>query len=69
MRFPGRRKHKHYFPVHARDPLFQATAEATEEAVIDSMICSKTMVGRDGNRSIALPHEDLLALMRKYGRL
>lgn len=23
MRFPGRRKHKHYFPVHARDPLFQ----------------------------------------------
>ncbi|MCA9680316.1 MAG: inosine/guanosine kinase [Kofleriaceae bacterium] len=25
MRFPGRRKHKHYFPVHARDPLFQAT--------------------------------------------
>ena len=24
MRFPGRRKHKHYFPVQARDPLFQA---------------------------------------------
>lgn len=24
MRFPGRRKHKHYFPVRARDPLFQA---------------------------------------------
>ncbi len=24
MRFPGRRKHKHYFPVHARDPLLQA---------------------------------------------
>ena len=24
VRFPGRRKHKHYFPVHARDPLFQA---------------------------------------------
>jgi inosine kinase len=22
VRFPGRRKHKHYFPVHARDPLF-----------------------------------------------
>ncbi|MDX2086642.1 MAG: inosine/guanosine kinase [Kofleriaceae bacterium] len=26
MRFPGRRKHKHYFPVHERDPLFQAVA-------------------------------------------
>lgn len=24
MRFPGRRKHKHYFPVHERDPLLQA---------------------------------------------
>ncbi|MFT3694085.1 MAG: inosine/guanosine kinase [Kofleriaceae bacterium] len=24
MRFPGRRKHKHYFPVHARDPLFRS---------------------------------------------
>lgn len=24
LRFPGRRKHKHYFPVHARDPLFKA---------------------------------------------
>lgn len=23
MRFPGRRKHKHYFPVHAQDPLVQ----------------------------------------------
>jgi inosine kinase len=28
VRFPGRRKHKHYFPVHARDPLFQGLPEA-----------------------------------------
>jgi L-aminopeptidase/D-esterase-like protein len=49
--------------------LFRATGEATEEAVIDSMLCNQTMVGRDGNRSIALPRDQLLALMRAAGRL
>jgi L-aminopeptidase/D-esterase-like protein len=51
------------------DPLFQATVEATEEAVIDSMLCAGTMTGRDGNTAVALPAEDLLALMRQYGRM
>jgi L-aminopeptidase/D-esterase-like protein len=50
------------------DPLFRATVEATEEAVIDSMLMSDTMVGRDGNRAIALPQEQLLDIMRRYGR-
>ncbi len=48
--------------------LFRATVEATEEAVLDSMICNETMIGRDGNRSIALPHDRLLEIMRRYGR-
>jgi L-aminopeptidase/D-esterase-like protein len=51
------------------DPLFQATVEATEEAVIDSMLCAGTMTGRDGNTAVALPAEELLALMRQYGRM
>jgi L-aminopeptidase/D-esterase-like protein len=51
------------------DPLFRATVEATEEAVIDSMLMADTMVGRDGNTAIALPVDELLALMRRYGRL
>ncbi len=43
MRFPGRRKHKHYFPVHARDPLFQAmgldgTAARTHVVGIDQTL-------------------------------
>ncbi len=37
MRFPGRRKHKHYFPVHARDPLFQA-------AGLDRAVTARTHV-------------------------
>jgi len=43
--------------------------EAVEEAVIDAMLVNDTMAGRDGNRSIALPHDEVLALMRSSGRL
>jgi D-aminopeptidase len=53
----------------AMDALFEATVQATEEAVIDAMITGETMVGRDGNTCIGLPHNALLDLMRKYGRL
>jgi len=55
-------------PNASLDPLFTATVEAVEEAVIDSMLVNDTMVGCDGNRSIALPHDEVLALMRQYGR-
>jgi L-aminopeptidase/D-esterase-like protein len=56
-------------PNGSLDPLFRATVEATEEAVIDAMLCAETMVGRDGNTAIALPHDALLATMKIYGRL
>ena len=51
------------------DGLFLATVEATEEAVIDSMLMAETMTGRDGNTAVALPRAQLLDLMQKYGRL
>lgn len=51
------------------DRLFLATVEATEEAVIDAMLAAETMVGRDGNTAIALPPDDVLSLMRQYGRM
>ncbi|HUQ37843.1 MAG TPA: P1 family peptidase [Aestuariivirga sp.] len=53
----------------AIDSIFNAVVEATEEAVIDSMVCNQTMVGRDGNTSHALPLGQVMALMKKYGRL
>lgn len=53
----------------AIDPVFNAVVEATEEAVIDSMVRNKTMVGRDGNTSHALPLDQVMALMKKYGRV
>jgi L-aminopeptidase/D-esterase-like protein len=49
--------------------LLNAVVEATEEAVIDSILASDSMTGRDGNTSYALPHDMLLEIMQKAGRL
>jgi len=58
-----------FLPNTSLDPLFTATVEAVEESVIDAMLVNQTMVGRDGNRSIALPHHELLELMERAGML
>jgi D-aminopeptidase len=62
------RRQADYLAADAMDEVFRAVVEATEEAVLDSMICNDTMVGRDGNRAIALPIEQMLDIMRGYGR-
>jgi D-aminopeptidase len=66
--FRGLRRTSDYIANSAIDGLFRAVVEATEEAVLDSIICNETMVGRDGNVSIALPHDQLMETMRRYGR-
>jgi L-aminopeptidase/D-esterase-like protein len=50
-------------------PVFDATVEATEEAIINALIAAETMVGRDGNRSEALDHNRLRAILERYNRL
>ncbi len=49
--------------------LFQATAEATEEAVVNAMVAGRTMVGINGNTVHGLPHDRLRAILEKYNRL
>ncbi len=51
------------------DPVFEATVEATEEAIVNAMVAAKTMVGINGNTVIGLPHEKLVEVLRKYNRL
>ncbi len=51
------------------DDLFQATVEATSEAVLNALVAAETMVGRDGNTAHALPHDRLREIMRRHGRL
>ena len=41
------------------NPLFQATVESTEEAIINAMVAAKTMTGIDGHTVIGLPHDQL----------
>ena len=43
--------------------LFSATVEATEEAIVNALVGADTMVGVDGRRIEALPHDKLRALM------
>jgi L-aminopeptidase/D-esterase-like protein len=50
-------------------PLFEATAQATEEAILNALVAAETMIGSDGSRSEALPHDRLKAVMQKYNRL
>jgi len=51
------------------DPIFSATVQATEEAVINAMVAADTMIGRDNHRVIGLPHDQLREVLRKYNRL
>ncbi len=53
----------------AIDPLFAATVQATEEAVVNAMVAADTMIGRDGHTAIALPHDRLRDVLKKYNRL
>jgi D-aminopeptidase len=47
----------------ALDPFFAAAVEATEEAVLTSLLAADTVVGHDGNRSVALPFDDVARLV------
>jgi L-aminopeptidase/D-esterase-like protein len=49
-------------------PLFEATVEATEEAVVNAMVGAKTMTGIDGRTVVALPHDKLQQVLKKYDR-
>jgi D-aminopeptidase len=49
-------------------PLFSATVEATEEAIVNAMVGAKTMTGIDGHTVIALPHDKLQQALKKYNR-
>ncbi len=49
-------------------PLFDATIEATEEAILNALVGASTMTGRDGITAYALPHDRLLETMARFGR-
>jgi D-aminopeptidase len=56
-------------PNGAMNPLFTATVQATEEAIVNALVGGETMVGIDGHRVLGLPHDRLREILERYGRL
>jgi len=56
-------------PNDQMNPLFEATAQAVEEAIINALVAAETMVGRDDHKVLALPHDGLREVLKKYNRL
>jgi D-aminopeptidase len=55
-------------PNDVLDPLFTATVQATEEAIINAMVAARDMIGDQGHYAKALPHDALIEVMQRYGR-
>jgi L-aminopeptidase/D-esterase-like protein len=56
-------------PNDQLDPLFTATVQTTEEAIVNAMVAAKTMTGADNHTVIELPHDRLREVLKKYNRL
>ncbi|RYZ73880.1 MAG: S58 family peptidase [Lysobacteraceae bacterium] len=50
------------------DGLFEATVQATEEAIVNAMVAARDMQGNDGKYAKAIPHAELVKLLKKFGR-
>src|SRR6476646_8750147 len=48
------------------NPVFEATVQATEEAIVNAMVGAETMRGAHGSVVTALPHDQLQSVLRKY---
>jgi D-aminopeptidase len=53
----------------AMSPLFECTVEAVEEAIVNALVASDTMVGRDGHRAEGIPIAKVQEILRRYNRL
>jgi D-aminopeptidase len=56
-------------PNERISPLFEATVQATEEAIVNALVAAETMTGVDDHKVIALPHDLLRTVLNKYNRL
>ena len=51
------------------DPIFEATTQAAEEAIVNALIAARTMTGVNGNRFFGMPHDELQATLKRYNRI
>jgi L-aminopeptidase/D-esterase-like protein len=50
-------------------PIFEAIAQATEEAITNALVLARTLSGANGFTVNALPHERLREVLKKYNRI
>jgi len=50
-------------------PIFEATVQSVEEAIINAMVAAETLEGINGNKAYALPHDLLIDVLKKYKRI
>ncbi len=50
------------------DPIFRATVESTEEAIINALVAAEDMEGVNSNKVFAVPHNQLKTILKKYNR-
>lgn len=50
------------------NPIFRAVAEATEEAILNALFAAETLEGNDKNTVYALPQQEVLNLLKQYGK-
>jgi D-aminopeptidase len=58
-----------YLPNARTTPLFEATIQATEEAIVNALVAARTMTGINGNTVHALPHDRMVGILRRHHRL
>jgi L-aminopeptidase/D-esterase-like protein len=56
-------------PNDSLNPVFEATVQATEEAIVNAIVGAETMSGAHGSKVAALPHDQLRDVLKKYNRL
>jgi D-aminopeptidase len=56
-------------PNQRLNPIFLATVQATEEAIVNAMVAAKTMKGINDREVMGLPHDRLREVLKKYNRL
>jgi L-aminopeptidase/D-esterase-like protein len=59
----------HMVPNDQMNPLFEATVEAAEEAIVNALVAAETMTGADNHTVLALPHGRLREALKKYNHL
>lgn len=50
-------------------PFFEATAQATEESILNALIAAKDMIGKNNTKIYELPKDRLIEILKKYNRI